>query len=308
MRMLKVTLATAAVIAAIAGCGGGGGGPNEIPLQTVSGAAATGAPMSGTAFLKDSGNNEMSTTINPQTGGFAFNVLGKTPPYMLRAGSYYSMASGPGTANINPATTLIVAQMGAFTNMSSMNSFYQSPNATKMSTMMSNQGAATQQYQQTMAPLLSQYGATSMDPMNGPYTIGQGYDRMFDDVKMSIDASGNVTMMYANGTPVFTGHMGNMSGGTMMTGNIMPPGMGSATGITISPSTAKLQVNGNQQFAASIPVTWSVVTVNGGTITSGGLYTAPASAGMYMIRATSQADPAKSATLMVQVGNRGMMM
>jgi hypothetical protein len=73
--------------------------------------------MSGTAFLKDAANNEMSTTINPQTGEFSFNVFGRTPPYLLRAGSYYSMSAGPGTANINPMSTLIVAEMGAFTNI-----------------------------------------------------------------------------------------------------------------------------------------------------------------------------------------------
>lgn len=305
MRSLKTILATAALIATVAACGGGGGGGST---PTVSGVAASGAPMSGTAFLKDSSNSEMSTTINGQSGAFSFNVSGKTPPYMLRAGSYYSMASGPGTANINPATTLMVAQMGGFTNMSSMNNFYGSPNAATMASMMSNETTARQQFQQKMGPLLTQYGATGSDPMNGTYTIGQGYDRMFDDVKMSIDANGNITMMYANGTPVFTGQMGNMSAGTMMTGNIRPAGTGSATGITISPSFVRLQVNGTQQFSASVPVTWSVVTVNGGTITSGGLYTAPSAPGMYMIRATSQADTTKSAAVMVQVGNSGMMM
>ena len=100
----------------LAGCGGGGGTsstPSATPsASTVSGVAATGAPMSGTAYLKDSTGNQMSTPINPQTGMFTFDVSGKTPPFMLTAGSLYSMADGPGTANINPLSNLMVADMG----------------------------------------------------------------------------------------------------------------------------------------------------------------------------------------------------
>jgi hypothetical protein len=104
------------------------------------------------------------------------------------------------------------------------------------------------------------------------------------------------------------GQMGNMATGSMMTQNIMPAGTASASGIVITPSTAKLQANGTQQFSANVPVTWTVATTNGGTITPAGWYTAPGSAGMYMVTATSQADQTKSATVMVQVGNSGMMM
>jgi hypothetical protein len=189
-----------------------------------------------------------------------------------------------------------------------MNSFYGSTNPTKMAAMMANQATAKQTVEQQMAPLAAQYGAANSDPMNGAYTIGQGYDRMFDDVKMSVDANGNVTMMYTNGTPVYTGHMGNMSTGTMMTQNIMPAGTASASGVAIMPATAKLQVNGSQQFTVNVPVTGRVATVNGGTVTPGGLYTAPGNAGMYMVTAASQADQTKSATVMVQVGSGGMMM
>ena len=111
--MLRKAMAAAAFIAAgiIAGCGSGGG----TTAPTVSGVAATGAPMSGTAYLKDSaGNPEMSTSINPQTGAFAFNVSGKTPPFLVRAGSLYSMSGGPGMANINPLSNLMVANMAGF--------------------------------------------------------------------------------------------------------------------------------------------------------------------------------------------------
>ena len=137
---------------------------------------------------------------------------------------------------------------------------------------------------------------------------------MFDDVKMAINDSGSVSMMYVNGTAVYTGPMASMSSGTMMSGNIVtPPATPTVSGIVITPSIARMQISGNrqQQFTATgsnIPVTWSVVTPNGGDITSGGLYTGPAAQGMFLVKATSIADPSKSTTAIVQMGSGGMMM
>jgi hypothetical protein len=305
--MLRKAIAAAAMITVgiIAGCGSGGG----TTASTVSGVAATGAPMSGTVYLKDSANSpEMSAQINPQTGVFEFNVSGKTPPFMLRAGSLYSMSGGPGTANINPLSNLMVADMAGFGNMSMMNTFYNNPNGVAMRTMSGNMSTAKLHLQQMMGPLLNAYGVANADPISTPYTIGQGLDRMFDDVQMSIDQNGNVTMMNLNGVPVFTGPMGNMSGGTMMSGNIMQPGAGqNASGITISPGLSKLQVNGTQQFSANIPVTWSV-GLNSGSVTPDGLYTAPSFQGMFLVKATSVADRTKFTNVTVLVGSMGMMM
>jgi hypothetical protein len=307
--MKRKIFAAAALMAVgiIAGCGSGGG--TSTSASTVSGVAATGAPMSGTVYLKDSANSpEMSASINPQTGSFSFDVSGKTAPFMLRAGTLYSMSGGPGTANINPLSNLMVADMAGFGNMSTMNSFYNNPNGGTMRTMFGNMSTARLHLQQTMEPLLTTYGVANADPIAAPYMIGQGLDKMFDNVLMSIDQNGSVTMMNLNGTPVFTGPMGNMSGGTMMSVNIMQPGAGqNAGGMTISPVLSTLQVNGTQQFSASIPVTWSAGG-NSGSITSGGLYTAPAFQGMYLVTATSTADPTKSMTVTVLVGSTGMMM
>jgi len=87
-----------------------------------------------------------------------------------------------------------------------------------------------------------------------------------------------------------------------------PPGIV----VTISPTTALLNVSGTQQFTASVTgtndtgVTWSVDGVAGGNTTAGtistsGLYTAPASAGGHTVTATSVADNTKSASATVAV-------
>ena len=74
--------------------------------------------------------------------------------------------------------------------------------------------------------------------------------------------------------------------------------------ISVSPTTASLQTGAQQQFAATVSgttntaVTW---TASGGTVASGGLYTAPSSAGSYTVTATSAADSSKSASAVVTV-------
>ena len=295
----------------VSGCGGGGGG-NGTATSTVSGVASIGAPMSGNVFLKDAANSLEMTTIITQNGAFSFDVNGKTAPFMLRAGSLYSMSSGPGTANINPMTHLMVADAASFANMSTMNNFYNHPDGTTMGTISGRMGTALQDMRQKMAPLLDKYGAANVDPITGPIVIGQGMDRMFDDVKMTLDASGNVSMMYVNGTPVYTGPMSSVSGGTMMTGNIITPtATPTVSAVTITPRVVKMQMGvppQTQQFIANIPVTWSVVSPSGGSITSGGLYTGAAVQGMFLVKATSIADPSQSSTAMVQMGSSGMMM
>jgi hypothetical protein len=78
--------------------------------------------------------------------------------------------------------------------------------------------------------------------------------------------------------------------------------------VTVSaPSTGtSFYFNGQGTFTATVSVTNGASTAvtwsaTGGTITSAGLYTAPATAGTYTITATSQADPTKSGTATVTV-------
>jgi hypothetical protein len=79
--------------------------------------------------------------------------------------------------------------------------------------------------------------------------------------------------------------------------------------VTVSPSTTSLAPSGTQQFTAAVigttntAVTWSV-TPAVGTISSGGLYSAPATLGSpqtVTVTATSVADTSKSATASVTI-------
>ncbi|MFI5088939.1 MAG: choice-of-anchor R domain-containing protein [Terriglobales bacterium] len=74
--------------------------------------------------------------------------------------------------------------------------------------------------------------------------------------------------------------------------------------VSISPAAASIRTGGTQQFAATVTgtsntaVTWSA---SGGSISSGGMYTAPTTAGTYTVKATSAADNTKSASATVTV-------
>src|SRR5438067_1729060 len=77
--------------------------------------------------------------------------------------------------------------------------------------------------------------------------------------------------------------------------------------VTISPKTATVNQGASQTFTATITgatntaVTWTVTESAGGSITSAGVYTAPAISGTYHVVVTSAADTTRSDTATVTV-------
>ena len=116
----------------------------------------------------------------------------------------------------------------------------------------------------------------------------------------------------ATGDPIYVRSSRLEAGGTTPTPTRTPtrtptqtPG---AITVTVSPAQVTLSAGATQQFTATVTgtpntaVTWSVQEgAAGGSITQGGLYTAPAALGTYHVRATSQADPSRFGTATVQV-------
>lgn len=85
-------------------------------------------------------------------------------------------------------------------------------------------------------------------------------------------------------------------------------GGGGGISVSVSPASMIVSVGGKQQFTASVTgssagVTWTA-TGAVGTIDSNGMFTAT-KVGQGVIKATSTADPTKSATAMVTVTNAG---
>jgi hypothetical protein len=77
--------------------------------------------------------------------------------------------------------------------------------------------------------------------------------------------------------------------------------------LTIAPETATVRPGGTQSFTATVVgtantgVTWSVQEAGGGSVSAGGLYTAPGVRGTYHVVATSVADASKTATATITV-------
>jgi hypothetical protein len=77
--------------------------------------------------------------------------------------------------------------------------------------------------------------------------------------------------------------------------------------VSVSPMMATIKAGATQAFVATITgskntaVTWTVDETNGGTVTAGGVYTAPSTAGTYHVTATSVADSKRKSTATVTV-------
>jgi hypothetical protein len=77
--------------------------------------------------------------------------------------------------------------------------------------------------------------------------------------------------------------------------------------VAITPSTASVVHGNTLQFRADVKnspnkaVDWQVLQSNGGSVSTTGLYTAPAAAGTFQVIAISSADPTKSAIVTITV-------
>jgi hypothetical protein len=84
---------------------------------------------------------------------------------------------------------------------------------------------------------------------------------------------------------------------------------GAAQGVAVAvePPSATVGIGGEQVFAAAVTgtadtaVTWLILEASCGTVTAGGVYTAPGAAATCHVVVTSHADPSKTATAVVTV-------
>ena len=95
---------------------GGGGESGSSASSTVSGTAATGAAIVGTVSVYGSNGGSVLDVPIDTSGQYAAGVTGLTAPFLLLAvpsdsnlAAQYSFAAGPGTANITPMTSLVMA-------------------------------------------------------------------------------------------------------------------------------------------------------------------------------------------------------
>lgn len=220
----------------IAGCGSGGstftaaqpGVTTPALNTTVSGVAATGAPIVGNAFLKDSSTPAVVkvVAIHPD-GTFAFDVKDLKAPFILRAEGLsagaphilHSFAAGTGTANITPLSEVAMANAAGGADPASL---YANPAPAMLQTVAANLPAAIAVLQAKLKPLMDQYGA-SINPVYDSFAANHtGLDAMLDAVKITL-AAGNVVMTNKISNAIMlNAPVNDINAGTLNMGN-MPP-------------------------------------------------------------------------------------
>jgi hypothetical protein len=147
----------------------------------------------------------------------------------------------------------------------------------------------------------------SVGAMNYPITLAGGQSVTctvtFTPPSMGTD-SGSVSIV----TTQSSGGKKTNSQSSSMTVTVAMSGTGVSSGqqvaVAVSPTSASIQTGAQQQLSASVSGTTNTAviwTASGGTVSSGGLYTAPSSGGTYVVTATSAADTSKSASALVTV-------
>lgn len=185
---------------ALNGCGGGGG--DTVPT-TVSGVAATGAPIANaTVTLMDS-RGSTATSSTDAGGNYSINVAGLFYPFALKVDwndgaprTLYSYARIPGnTANINPLTSVVVLNAsGASDLVGFAGSYFNNVDRSALTAVSADANLALATIQTKLDGLLARFAATTTNPFSVPYTIGTlGLDKLFDLVAFDI-SGGTVTI------------------------------------------------------------------------------------------------------------------
>ena len=193
-----IMILTLLSVAACGGGGGGGGGSrSSAPArQIISGVAAAGWPLSGTATIKDSIGNQKTVSIGV-SGIYNIDVSSMTAPFVLRAdgtvaSTEYHIYSGAtrtdinGNTNITPLTDLIVSNIAG----EAAANYYNTGNfANLTASALDNQQV---KLQAVLQPLLLAAGvlAGTTDLLRTFFaTDNTGLDAVLDMLNISVDSS-----------------------------------------------------------------------------------------------------------------------
>jgi hypothetical protein len=219
LSLKALTLAFAStVILTICSCGGGTGANSTTPPATsnLSGVAASGAPISGRIFLKDSTGHE--SFVDTTDGTYTFATTGLTAPFMLKAQwsvnsqtqTMYSFATASGIANITPLTQVIVV---AAAKTASLDAIYAAP-AQDFSTVAAALPAALADVQKTLNPLLVSFGQGDVNPITGAFAANHtGMDALLDSITVSSSATEITVTKKLSGSLILQTPISNITNG-----------------------------------------------------------------------------------------------
>ena len=197
----KLTILAASISIALVACGGGGDSaitPITPTTATLTGTAASGAPIVGTVTIKDSSSTPKTKTVTIAADGkYTVDVSDMTSPFMMRAdgtvgGRSYSLYSAAassdinGTVNITPLTDLIVANIAGQV----ASSIYTSGNFSSLTPAALSQ--AETNLQQRLQPVLTALGLdTAIDLLRATFNANHtGLDAVLDVLRVTVAPDG----------------------------------------------------------------------------------------------------------------------
>ncbi len=205
---------------------------------SLSGLASTGAAAAAvTVTVKDSSiPARVATATADADGTFAVDLGDLTAPYLLKAQwmgatgteRLYSMATQPGTANLNPLTDAAVEASSPAGNSDDTYSAYSGKDSRSTASSFTK---VIEQLRTVLAPLFDLYGIG--DPgTDDASSKTSGLRQLLKDVKITVN-SGTVTVTNrATGGVIFTGSLSNLASGTFYPEN-MPVGPGTLDGAAL---------------------------------------------------------------------------
>jgi alpha-tubulin suppressor-like RCC1 family protein len=173
-----------------------------VAAGSISGVVASGVPVVGTIFLRDSStpNNYIVTKPIGANGAYSFDLTGYTAPFFIRAVGtangksvelYSAADTGDAVAHVNDYTSLALAiAVGDGTPLSTV---FSNP-ASKMSTIQANIDTAIASVREIFTAFLTEYDPNSdFDPFEGTYVAdGSGMDGVLDNIQIVITDTGFV--------------------------------------------------------------------------------------------------------------------
>ncbi|MBU3556831.1 hypothetical protein ICN18_04230 [Polynucleobacter sp. Ross1-W9] len=213
LRQLGIALACI-IILTLTACGGGGGSSSSSSTpgsSSVSGVAATGAPLSGALILLTDKNGKTANTTANEDGTYSIDVTGLTAPFVIVAtgavgdaqttqASIVSDAPAAGsssTANINPLTNAIATLLSSGSDPAALSSNLGSVTATSISN-------ATALLNTALGGLASASGAKSnFNPMTDTATAnGTGFDRLLDNLTFGVQPGTGAILFAKDGATI----------------------------------------------------------------------------------------------------------
>ncbi|MBI4907523.1 MAG: hypothetical protein HY820_28110 [Acidobacteria bacterium] len=251
-------------------------------------------------------------TAGATAGSFTVTATSTADPTKSAAAAI-TIQPAPVQVTVSPtAATLQPGQTTQFTANTAVT--WTATGGTVTATGLYTAGASTGDYfvraTSTTDPTKSATAAITIQPAPVQVTINPTTATLQPGQTTQFTANTAVTWTATGGTVTSTGlyTAGATAGSFTVTAtSTADPTKSAAAAITIqpapvqvivSPTAVTLQPGQTTQFTANTAVTW---TATGGTVTATGLYTAGASTGGFLVRATSTADTTKSATAPITI-------